>query len=230
LSGVDIPDFQKLVDNAYDDFAAQLEADGFEIITPEEAGKTKYYSGCTKVDGVGSSTDQVPKRIMITPTRYDHWVKGISNSGREKVKFVDTSSKLRKDLGDSYVAKATFIFLFVNLEASSTSLAHYASSKVMSDINLRMATAVETMDKEQMGIKSIAKGFTTSPNASRLASKVHFIAGHTASSPLFDSSKGLKRDVYFGGIFANTKLREITSTEVATFRKSEYPQLVMISG
>ncbi len=230
LSGVDIPDFQKLVDEAYADFVAQLEADGFEIITAEEAGKTDYYSGYTKLKGGASSTDQATGYVMVTPQGYDYWVKGVANDGREKGTFTDTSSKLSQDLGDAYVAEATFIFPFVALDASSTSFANYASSKVKADINLRLAAAVGTMDNEQMSLGKFAKGFTTSPTSGRIASQVRFVAGHMASAPLFDSSTGLKRDVYFGGVFATDKLVEVTSAEVATFSKTEYPQLVMVSG
>jgi hypothetical protein len=65
---------------------------------------------------------------------------------------------------------------------------------------------------------------------SRLASQVRFVAGHMASSPLFDSSTGIKRDVYFDGVFKGDKLVEVTSAEVAKFSKNAYPQLVMVSG
>lgn len=44
LSGVDIPDFQKIIDGNY----AELEANNFEIITPGEAGKTDYYPDSKK--------------------------------------------------------------------------------------------------------------------------------------------------------------------------------------
>lgn len=234
LSGVDIPEFQKIVDDAYADFVAQLEADGFEIITAEEAGTTDYYSGYTKLKGGASSTDQATGFVMVTPEGYDYWVKSVSNSGQEKGTFTDTSSKLSRDLGDAYVAEATFIFPFVNLDASSTSFANYASSKVKADINLRMASMINVDDNESDKAGSLtgfAKSLSKSASGSQLLySKVRFVAGHMASSPLFDSSTGLKRDVYFGGIFAEDKLVEVTSAEVATFSKTAYPQLVMVSG
>lgn len=230
LSGVDIPDFQKIVDDAYADFVAQLEADGYEIISAEEAGKTNYYSGYELVKGGASSTDQATGYVMVTPQGYDYWVKGVSNSGREKGTFVDTSSKLSKDLDDAYVAEATFIFPFVNLDASTTSWANYASSKVKADINLRMAAAVGTADNEEMSLATFAKGFTQSPTTSRLTSQIRFLAGHLVSSPAFDSSTGLKRDVAFDGVFKEDKLVEMTTAEVANFSKNAYPQLVMVSG
>lgn len=230
LSGVDVPDFQKIVDDAYADFVSQLEADGYEIISAEEAGKTDYYSGYELIKGGASSTDQATGYVMVTPQGYDYWVKGVSNSGREKGAFADTSSKLSKDLGDAYVAEATFIFPFVNLDASTTSWGNYASSKVKADINLRLAAAVGAQDNEEMSLGTFAKGFTQSPTTSRLVSQVRFVAGHLVSSPAFDSSTGLKRDVAFDGVFAEDKLVEMTSAEVANFSKNAYPQLVMVSG
>ncbi|MDG1279488.1 MAG: hypothetical protein P8O16_19610 [Algoriphagus sp.] len=230
LSGVDIPDFQKLVDEAYADFVAQLEADGYEIISAEEAGKTDYYAGYTKLKGGATSTDQVKGFVMVTPSDYEYWVKGVSNSGREKGTFTDTSSKLSQDLGEAYIAEATFVFPFVALDASSVSWGNYASSKVKADINLRLDVSTSTKDNEQMSLTSFAKGFTNSGASATLASRVRFVAGHMASSPMFDSSTGLKRAVYFDGVFKEDKLVEVTSAEVATFSKTGYPQLVMVSG
>jgi hypothetical protein len=230
LSGVDIPDFQAIVDEAYKDFVAQLEADGYEIISAEEAGKTDYYSGYTKLKGGATSTDQVTGFVMVTPSEYEYWVKGVSNSGREKGTFVDTSSKLSQDLGDAYVAEATFVFPFVALDASSVSWGNYASSKVKADINLRLGVSTSTTDNQQTSITSFAKGFSTAGTSATLASQVRFVAGHLVSSPAFDSSTGLKRDVYFGGVFKEDKLVEVTSAEVASFSKTAYPQLVMVSG
>ena len=45
---------------------------------------------------------------------------------------------------------------------------------------------------------------------------IRFVAGHMASSRLFDFSTELKRDVYLRGIFTEKKLAEVTSAEVAT--------------
>jgi hypothetical protein len=234
LSGVDIPDFQKIIDEAYADFVAQLEKDGFEIITAEEAGKTDYYSGYTKVSGGATSTDQVTGFVMVTPQGYDYWVKGISNSGREKGTFTDTSSKLSKDLGDAYVAEATFIFPFVELDASSVSWGDYASSKVKAKIALRMASMFGANDNETDktgSITGLVKGFSNTASGSQLYySRVRFIAGHVINNPNFDATIALKRDAYFEDVFPTGKIVETTSASVDRFSKGAYPQLVMVSG
>lgn len=230
LSGVDLPDFQKIVNEAYTNFVAQLEDQGFEIISAEEAGKTDTYSGYNQISGGASSSDQAKGFVMITPEGFNYWVKGVSNSGREKGNFTDISSKLSKDLGDAYVAEATFIFPFVNLDASTTSFANYASSKVKADINMRLASTVNVQDNEQTSLTSFAKNLATATNQESYFSRVRFVAGHMVSSPLFDSSTGLKKDVIFSGVFKDTKLSEVTTAEAATFSKTSYPQLVMVSG
>src|SRR5690606_15869922 len=99
IQGVDVPDFQKLIDDAYADFVAKLTAEGYEIISADEAGKTDYYAGWAKKSGGASSDAQAPGYVMVTPNGYNYYVKGTGNDGREKATFTDTSSKLSKDLG-----------------------------------------------------------------------------------------------------------------------------------
>lgn len=234
LSGVDIPDFQKIVDEAYADFVTKLEEEGFEIISAEEAGKTDYFSGYTKVSGGATSTDQISGFVMVTPQGYDYWVKGISNSGREKSTFTDTSSKLSKDLGDAYVAEATFIFPFVELDASSVSWGDYAASKVKAKVALKLASMFGADDNESDKLGSItgfAGKFANVASGSQLYySKVRFIAGDMINNPVFDSTTGLKKDVYFEGAFSTDKIVETTTASVDRFSKGAYPQLVMVSG
>ncbi|UZD20967.1 hypothetical protein PBT90_15440 [Algoriphagus halophytocola] len=229
LSGVDVPEFQKMINEAYADFVAQLEAEGFEIITADEAGQSEYYKGYTKVKGGASSTAQALGFVMVTPEGYEYWVKGLDNSGREKSTFTDTSSKLSQDLGDAYVAEATFIFPFVNLDANSSGFTN--SSSVKAKMNLHLSSALDVSDNQQTtSLTSSLKGFANAGNQERFYSRVRILAGHFASAPVFDASVGLKKNVDFEGVFAETKVQETTAAQVDYFSKSSYPQLVMVSG
>lgn len=229
IQGVDVPDFQKLIDDAYADFVEKLTAEGYEIITAEEAGKTDYYSGWTKRSGGSSSDAQAPGFVMVTPQGFDYFVKGVANSGREKSTFIDTSSKLSKDLGDAFVAEVTFIFPFVNLDASSSNFANQSSVKA--DLGFRMQAFMNAQDNEQKNsLAAIGKGFTQAGVGQLLNTRIRFISGHMASSPLFDSTTELKKDVYFDGVFKESKIKEVTSAEATTAFKTGYTQLVMVSG
>lgn len=232
IDGVDVPDFQKIVDEAYADLVAQLEADGFEIISADEAGKTDYYSGYTKMKGGASSTAQATGFVMVTPTDYEYWVKGVTKDGKEKGTFTDTSSKLSGDLSDAYVAEATFIFPFVALDASSSNWSN--SSQVKADIALRMASIIGVDDNEtdQTGsLTGFAKRLGNTASGSQLYySKVRFFAGDKVNNPTFDMTLQLKKDAYFEGVFAENKIKEVTKAQVDNFSKGAYPTLVMVSG
>lgn len=229
IQGVDVPDFQKLIDDAYTDFVTKLKSEGYEIITADEAGKTEYYQGWTKKSGGSSSDDQAPGFVMVTPQGFDYFVKGVANSGREKSTFTDTSSKLSKDLEDAFVAEVVFVFPFVTLDASSSNFANQSSVKA--NLGFRMQAFMNAQDNEQKNsLTSIAKGFTQAGTGQLLTTKVRFFSGHMASSPLFDSSTELKKDVYFADIFKESKIKEVTSAEATTAYKTGYSQLVMVSG
>lgn len=229
IQGVDVPDFQKLIDDAYSDFVSKLTAEGYEIIKADEAGKSDYYNGWTKKTGGSSSDAQAPGFVMVTPQGYEYFVKGESSSGREKSTFTDTSSKLSKDLGDAFIAEVTFVFPFVTLDASSSNFANQYSVKA--DLGFRMQAFMNAQDNEQKNsLTSIAKGFTNAGTGQLLTTRVRFISGHMASSPLFDSTTELKKDVYFADIFKESKIKEVTSAEATTAFKTGYSQLVMVSG
>lgn len=229
IQGVDVPDFQKLIDEAYADFVAKLTEEGYEIITADEAGKTEYYAGWTKRTGGASSDAQAPGFVMVTPQGYDYYVKGVANSGREKSTFTDTSSKLSKDLEDAFVADVTFYFPFVMLDASSSNFANYSSVKA--DLGFRLAAFGGTQDNEQKNsLTSFAKGFTQAGTGQLINTRVRFISGHMASSPIFISTIELKKDVYFEGVFKESKIKESTRAEVVTAEKTGYAQLIMVSG
>ncbi|MFC3879175.1 hypothetical protein ACFOSV_03260 [Algoriphagus namhaensis] len=231
IDGVDVPDFQKIVDEAYADLVAQLEADGFEIISADEAGKTDYYSGYTKMKGGASSTAQAKGFVMVTPTNYEYWVKSVSKDGKERGTFTDTSSKLSGDLEDAYVAEATFIFPFVTLDASSSNWTN--SSSVKADIGLRLASIINVDDNDQKSasLTGFAKSLGNAATGSQIySSRVRIIAGDKINNPTFDASTGLKKDVYFEDVFEDRKIKEVTTAQVDNFSKGAYPTLVMVSG
>jgi hypothetical protein len=229
IQGVDVPDFQKLIDDAYADFVAKLTAEGYEIITAEEAGKTEYYAGWTKRSGGATSEAQAPGFVMVTPNGYDYYVKGVANDGREKSTFTDTSSKLSRDLEDAFVAEVTFIFPFVNLDASSSNFANQSSVKA--DLGFRLEAFMNAQDNEQKNsLAAIGKGFTQAGTGQLLNTRIRIISGHMMSAPLFDSTTELKKDVSFDGVFKESKIKEVTTAEATTAYKTGYTQLVMVSG
>jgi hypothetical protein len=230
ISGVDVEDFQKVIDEAYKSFVDQLKAQGFEIITTEEASKIDFYENYERVKGGASSNAQATGFIMVTPNDFEYLVKGISKSGKEKGTIVDLGPKISKELGDVYVADALFIFPFVDLSAKSSSIANMSSVKAK--IGLRMESFMNAnIANEQTSLKSFAKGFTSPGTADLLSSQVRFVSGGDfANNPFFDAKVELKRSVGFGDVFKDNKIKEVTTAEVDVFEKTAYSQLIMRSG
>lgn len=222
IQGVDVPDFQKMIDDAYQSFVSQLKSQGFEIMTADEASKFEYYEGWTKIKGGASSDDQVEGYIMVTPTGYEYLVKSISKGGKEKTGggLVDPTPKISKELENAFIADVTFAFPFVNLDADASSFTN--SSSVKATIGYRIDPFLDPSENN----RSITN-FGVRP----IPVQVRFISGlDIGSNPLFHAKVEPKKAVYAEGVFKDKKIKEVTQAQTDMFSKTGYSQLVMVSG
>ena len=231
IQGVDVADFQSIIDEAYINYVKELTDQGFEVITADEAQKIDYYEGWEKIEGGASSDDQAKGFVMVTPKGFNYMVKRVSKSGREKGTFLEQGPKISKELENVYLADVNFIFPFVTLDANSSNWTN--SSSVKAKIGYRMEPFMNTGQANEQGnsIASIAKSFGASGNSSMLESQVRFLSGNDiGGSPFFDSNVTLKKAVYFEGVFKDKKIKEVTNAQVEMFEKTAYSTLVMVSG
>lgn len=221
ISGVDVDDFQKMINDAYADFVSQLTSQGFEIITASDVAKFEYFSDWTVVKGGASSDAQAQGFVMVTPEGFDYLVKKVSNSGKEKFGFnlTDPTPKMSKALENVYVADVNFVFPFVNLDADASTWTKTTSVKAK--IDFRIDPIVDPSENN----RSIGGG---GPN---LLSQVRFVSGlDIGSNPLFHAKVEPKKAVSFEGVFADKKIKEVTQAQSEMFSKTGYTQLVMTSG
>jgi len=230
ISGVDVADFQSIIDEAYASYVKQLTDQGFEVMTANEAENIDFYKGWEKVKGGASSDEQAKGFVMVTPNGFNYMVKGIAKSGREKGSFLDKGPKISKELENVYVADVNFIFPFVTLDANSSNWTN--SSSVKAKIGYRMEPALNTtQENQQTSLTSFAKGFASAGASSMIESQVRFISGNDiGNNPFFDAKVALKRAVYFEDVFKDTKIKEVTKGQVDMFEKTAYSTLVMVSG
>ena len=229
ISGVDVPDFQAIIDEAYAKYTKELEDAGFEIVTADAVANLDVFEGWSMVDGGASSDAQAKGFVQVTPEGFNYMVKGVGKSGREKGTFADKAPQISKELENVYVADVNFIFPFVTLDANSSRWK--SSSSVKADINYRLETFMNTgKTNEQTSLTSFAKGFAAAGDAYMLESQVRFISGKDiGNNPFFDAKVSLKKPVSFEGVFADKKIKETTKAEVDMFQKSAYSTLVMVS-
>ncbi|MBN7809988.1 hypothetical protein J0A68_03410 [Algoriphagus sp. H41] len=222
IQGVDVPDFQKMIDEAYQSFVSQITSQGFEIMSPDEAAKFEYFQDWTKVKGGASSDEQAQGFVMVTPTGYDYLVKSITKSGKQKMGggLVDPTPKISKEMDNVFIADVTFVFPFVNLDADASAFTN--STSVKADINYRIDPNFDASENN----RNLA-----SFGAAIIPTRVQFISGlDIGGSPLFHAKAEPKKAVSFEGVFKDKKLRETTAAQSDMFSKTGYTQLVMTSG
>ncbi|WP_111669109.1 hypothetical protein [Algoriphagus litoralis] len=220
ISGVDVEDFQQMIDQAYSEFTKQLTSQGFEIMSAEEAASYEYFAEWVKVKGGASSDAQAAGYVMVTPQNFEYLVKGISKGGREKSGggILDNTPKMSKELNDVFIADVNFVFPFVNLDANADTWTKSTSVKAV--IDYRIEPLVDpTENKASLG---------GGPN---LLTQVSFMSGlDIGNNPLFHAKVEPKKAVSFEGVFKDKKIKETTQAQTEMFSKTGYTQLVMTSG
>lgn len=220
ISGVDVADFQKMINEAYASYVKQLTSQGFEIMSADEALKYEYFAEWTKVKGGASSDAQAAGFVMVTPEGFEYLVKKITADGKQKIGggFLDNTPKMSKELDNVFIADVNFVFPFVNLDADSDTWTN--STSVKAKIDYRISPIVDpTENKASLG---------GGPN---LLSQVSFKSGlDIGNNPLFHAKVEPKKDISFEGVFKDKKIKETTAAQSDMFSKTGYTQLVMTSG
>ncbi|MDF2156459.1 hypothetical protein [Algoriphagus sp. CAU 1675] len=220
ISGVDVDDFQQIVNEAYANYVAQLTSEGFEIMSADEALKYEYFEDWTKVEGGASSDAQAAGFVMVTPEGFEYLVKKITASGKQKIGggFLDNTPKMSKELENVFIADVNFVFPFVNLDADSDTWTNSTSVKAKIDYRIEP-------------IMDPAENKASLPGGPNLLSQVSFMSGlDIGNSPLFHAKVAPKKAVSFEGVFKDKKIRETTAAQSDMFSKTGYTQLVMTSG
>ncbi len=120
LVGIELEDMQEITNNAYAMVVKKLKDAGVEIVGADEAGKTAFYSDWTRMPGGTPSHAQLLGYVSTAPAGYDFYVKKVTNKGKAKGTFLDTTPKLSDELGDIPVFETNVSFQFVTIEGSSS--------------------------------------------------------------------------------------------------------------
>ncbi|MFT6867764.1 MAG: hypothetical protein ACJA08_002608 [Cyclobacteriaceae bacterium] len=145
VEGVDVPDFQKITDETYSRFEADLKSKGFELISTEEASKIEEYEGWEMKEGGNVNYANVPGYVSVTPTGTKYLVKRETKSGREKGAILDRSPKISKQLSNAIVIDGTFAFPFIEMKTNSSNMIGFSSVKAKTKFELGSAFGQEGM-------------------------------------------------------------------------------------
>lgn len=174
LDGVDVPDFQALTNAAYKSFTDDLKSRGFEILTADDAGKTKFYSEWIKKEGGQVSYAQMPGYVSATPAGYSYFIKAETGKGKEKTTFVDKTPVLSLEMGSPVVIDVAYYFPAFDIDDTSSGALGFSSVKAK--VNFRFNSEIK---------------FVTSERAMKYSSLVQRVKGDgiNVEAPVFKDKK-----------------------------------------
>jgi hypothetical protein len=191
LYGVDIEDFLEIANQAYEYFKKDLISKGFEIVSPDEAGKTSLYSDWTRIKGGALSSAEEKGFVRATPVGFEYFVPGVKKSGKEQNTIFDRSPALSKELNDAIIADVSFTFDFIDMKVFRSELLNI--SNVKGKVNFK----VERMPGTKMDV-----------------SKVNFSFGKTLTAATASIQTELKKSIpIVAPVFKDEKFSETTQAQ-----------------
>ncbi len=191
VPGIDENLLQENTDKMYNEYISQLKDAGFEVITPEDAGKTDLYADWTKLTGGTPSQAQNPGYIQTTPTGFSYYKQKIKK-GRAKTSafYYNQIIKLSKQLDNAIVSIVKLnIPVFEDAESgASKSLTKMVGgvAKVVARANYRLTPGIYVQ--------------TGSMSGEYVPTQVAFYYSNLAQGVYT-----IKKDVPITGVFDNEK-------------------------
>ncbi len=118
LKGLQEKDLIDVTDELYKNLVDQLKAEGFEIITAEQALVSDELKDWVKRTGGTLNQAQYDGYVSVSPTGFDYLVKGVNDDGKEKNSFFNKAPKISQQLGGAVVLAVNLAVPFAN-EAES---------------------------------------------------------------------------------------------------------------
>ncbi len=196
IDGVDSEDFMELTNSAYQHYITQLKAQGFEIVSADEAGSTDVLDGWLRKEGGQLSSTQAQGYVRAVPTGYTYFVKGESKSGKERGTGAGSMGKggigsntgvLSKALKDAVIADVSLTFNFVQMTVFRSEMLNIAQVKGKPDFHLGTMQAGQTIMQTQVNF-SFGKNLTAPEGTIATVLKGKFYS----NEPVFNKDEKLK--------------------------------------
>ncbi|ASV30980.1 hypothetical protein [Maribacter cobaltidurans] len=212
-------DFQTIANNLYQDFVADLNSKGYEIISSEAAGKTETYSGWAKDAGPKVEISAMPGMIIAYPEGYSFYYKEESKVGKffgDKFAALDkTPQNLSRDLDDAIVVDVDlYVFFMKDLYAFQ---GNAANIKIKTQLSLVANEAVSAKSDKGFVFKKKVE-YATGINSIYFAAGKYKIGGSAEST----YTGTLKKDFTIGGVLDEKKIQSYAQGAVDVIGTSNY--------
>jgi hypothetical protein len=202
LNGLDEKMVQKKVNQLYNEYLEELQKNGFEIITVDEAGKTEAYEGWKKATGPSLMESKIPGVIQVIPDNYSFYYKDQSKVSKKFGINANISSAISKDLNDALVSDVQLYFLFTEDGAKDWISGNAAKVKIKVNYRLINYTTITNI-KEHKSLLSIGQKTSDQVNTSSIYTQGRNKIGGSAMSTYTGS---LKKDVEINGVIEKQKI------------------------
>lgn len=203
VPSVEVEPLQQNVEDMYKMFIERMKAEGYEIVSADEAAKTKQYEDWERLEGGTPSESQNLGYIQCIPSDFSYFKKRVNKDGRAKTGIFNdiTMTKLSKSL-DAVVA-------VVKLNVPIFAEAESAGSKMLSGAVGGLAKVVVKPDFR------IATGIyfsTGGMSGEFVPTKVSFFYSNLARVDAFP-----KKDISITGVFDNEKKYKASQAASTTY-------------
>lgn len=189
VKGIEDRDLKDITNHIYQYYVSQLEKAGFQLISAEDASKTKQYEGYEMMSGGTINESQFPGLLSVVPDNFNYLIKKTTAKGKEKNKF--NGYKLSAQLGGALIAKLNIDVLFVEDAESGASKALSKGvggvAKIVVRPNLRIASGLKTYNQFYFAEKEV--------------------------KPLAYTKMEIKNDIEIPGVFEDKKYKAAESAQ-----------------
>ncbi len=84
VEGIEPEDLQSLTDEIYTRYVDNLKSLGYEIVTNDDLGNPEFFEDWEILQGPRINEAQVKGSLMVVPSGYSYYVKGVNKKGKEK--------------------------------------------------------------------------------------------------------------------------------------------------
>lgn len=206
LEGIAPTDVQLSVDKLYQEYIDLLKEGGYEIISLEEASKTKAYEGWNRSDGPYIIESGLPGVLVAVPTDYSFMYKKETKKGKKSNgNFRFEVPKLSKELDGAIIAQVD-LYLVYSDSKEPFFKGNAAKVKILTDYRLASTFSV-TAPKEAKKIKGFGSiGIAGAESVTNVTTKVAFYQGKTGLGSEAAYEGGIKSDLAIEGIIKKQKV------------------------
>lgn len=213
LSSLDKEAIQAKADQLYAEFVADLKSKGYEIISPDQAGKTETYKGWKNAVGPSFHETDMTGILAVIPKGYSFYYRDRNAFSGTASLFEKTSQNLSKDLDDALIADVSLVYVFSEM-GTDWNVGNQANVKIF--VNYRLASSYAVSDENtSAGLTSM---FDKSKQSVGLSSFVNFTRGKLSigGSPEAQYIGTMKTDLDIEGVLKKEKVQAYVSKTSAT--------------